>query len=122
MVLGRVALAFVAPAMAKQRQEMVQRVDALTDTLTGTPQRRALDEFIDVLQNKAFLASKLSVLFFDLDHFKDVNDTFGHETVTAHRKSLPRRPRNIRGPRQKACTGGEEFAAVPPGRPGRRSG
>lgn len=117
MVVGRVALAFVVLAMAKQRQEMVQRVDALTDTLTGLPNRRALYDSIDALeQNKAFLASKLSVLFFDLDHFKDVNDTFGHETGDRVLKVFAATAaKHLEGRGTIARTGGEEFAAVLPG-------
>jgi diguanylate cyclase (GGDEF)-like protein len=117
MVLGRVALAFVMLAMAKQRQEMVQRVDALTDTLTGLPNRRALYESIDALeQNKAFLANKLSVLFFDLDHFKDVNDTFGHETGDRVLKIFAATAaKHLKGRGTIARTGGEEFAAMLPG-------
>jgi len=118
MVLGRVALAFVVLAMAKQRQEMVQRVDALTDTLTGLPNRRALYESIDTLeQNKAFRASKLSVLFFDLDHFKDVNDTFGHEIGDRVLKVFAATAtKHLKGRGTIARMGGEEFAAVVPGR------
>jgi len=117
MVLGRVALAFVVLAMAKQRQEMVQRVDALTDTLTGLPNRRALYESIDALeQNKAFQASKLSVLFFDLDHFKDVNDTFGHEIGDRVLKVFAATAaKRLKGYGTIARMGGEEFAAVVPG-------
>jgi len=117
MVIVRIALAFVVLSMAKQRQEMEQRVHALTDTLTGLPNRRALYESIDSLEQKRPLhTGPLSVLFFDLDHFKDVNDTFGHEmgdyalklfaiTATEHLddRSLIAR------------MGGEEFAAVLPG-------
>jgi diguanylate cyclase (GGDEF)-like protein len=118
MVLVRVALAFVVLAMAKQRQEMVQRVEALTDTLTGMPNRRALCESIDALeqkQNKAFQASQLSVLFFDLDHFKDVNDTFGHDTGDRVLKLFAgTAAKCLKGRSMIARTGGEEFAAVLP--------
>jgi diguanylate cyclase (GGDEF)-like protein len=117
MVMVRIALAFVVLAMAKQRQEMEQRVNALTDTLTGLPNRRALYESIDTFErNRVFKTGSISVLFFDLDHFKDVNDTFGHETgdcvlmlfaatAEAHLKDLCLIAR----------LGGEEFAAVLPG-------
>ena len=41
------------PLMAKERQELEQRVDALTDALTGLPNRRALFEVADALgQNR----------------------------------------------------------------------
>jgi predicted signal transduction protein with EAL and GGDEF domain len=50
MVIVRIALAFVVLAMAKARQEMEQRVYALTDTLTGLPNRRALYDKLDALE------------------------------------------------------------------------
>jgi diguanylate cyclase (GGDEF)-like protein len=114
MVIVRIALAFVVLNMAKQRQEMEQRVHALTDTLTGLPNRRALYETLDVLERKRRLkAQPISVLIFDLDHFKDINDTFGHEVgdrilrvfaVTAAER--------LKSGSMLARMGGEEFAAV----------
>ncbi len=117
MVTARVALAFVVLAMAKQRQEMQQRVDALTDTLTGLPNRRALYDSIDALeQDKTFQGSEISVLFFDLDHFKDVNDTFGHETGDCVLKLFAATAAEyLKGRGTIARMGGEEFAAVLPG-------
>lgn len=114
VVVMRIALAFVVLAMAKQRQEMEQRLSALTDSLTGLPNRRALYESLDAFEEGIDARTgPLSVLFFDLDHFKTINDTFGHETgddvlklfaATAHR-CLPRCSIVAR-------MGGEEFAAV----------
>jgi len=53
---------------------------AHTDPLTKTNNRAALD---DSLQREILLAKRnatdLSIIFFDIDHFKDVNDTYGHE-------------------------------------------
>lgn len=48
---------------------------AVTDTLTGLGNRRAMDEVLDHLVSRA---SPFSVMHIDLDHFKQVNDTFGH--------------------------------------------
>ena len=93
---------------SRQAQSLVQanrKVSELarTDTLTNLPNRRA---FVDRL-NEAFAASRrgagpFAVLYFDLDHFKDVNDTLGHPTgdllllqVAARLKSV--RPRDRRG-------------------------
>jgi diguanylate cyclase (GGDEF)-like protein len=78
-VLLRVALAFVVLSMAKERQE--QRMDALTDSLMGLPNRRALFEVADDIGQRRILGrvTPVSVLIFDLDHFKETNDTFGHD-------------------------------------------
>src|SRR5437879_2792134 len=52
---------------------------AKTDTLTGLPNRRALDEFFRKTQIAAMEKGEpLSVLLIDIDHFKRFNDTFGH--------------------------------------------
>ena len=43
-LLLRIALAFIVLAMAKERRALEQRIEALTDALTGLPNRRALFE------------------------------------------------------------------------------
>ncbi len=48
------------------------RTAVATDHLTGLPNRRALDEF------RAGATVPVAVVMFDLDHFKSVNDTYGH--------------------------------------------
>jgi diguanylate cyclase (GGDEF)-like protein len=116
-VLLRIALAFIVLSMAKERQELEQRVDALTDSLTGLPNRRALFEAADALgQNRDFKGDAVSVLLFDLDHFKETNDRFGHAfgdrvlklfATTASGK--------LNGGSIVARLGGEEFAAILPG-------
>jgi predicted signal transduction protein with EAL and GGDEF domain len=69
----RTALAFIVLAMAKERRELERRLDALTDPLTGLPNRRALIEAAEELRQQ--------VLLFDLDHFKEINDTYGPATT-----------------------------------------
>jgi diguanylate cyclase (GGDEF)-like protein len=113
-LLLRIALAFIVLSMAKERQELEQRVDALTDSLTGLPNRRALFEAADALgQDRDRRGDAVSVLIFDLDHFKETNDRFGHAlgdrvlklfatTASAH----------LNGGSIVARLGGEEFAAI----------
>lgn len=116
--LGRMALAFIVLAMVKERQELKQRIDALTDPLTGLPNRRALFEAADRLaEHSHYLkGDPISVLVFDLDHFKKINDTFGHRIGD---RVLQRFALTMS---QKLATGsilgrlgGEEFAAILPG-------
>ncbi len=113
-VLLRVALSFLVLAMAKERQELKQRVGALTDPLTGLPNRRALFEAADLLSHNRGLVKgqPVSVLIFDLDRFKETNDCFGHAvgdrvlkifaaTLTQQlAQGLHRRPRRRRGIRR----------------------
>lgn len=79
-LLLRIALAFIVLSMAKERRELEQRAEALTDALTELPNRRALFEAADALsQDRELKGGALSMLIFDLDHFKETNDRFGHE-------------------------------------------
>jgi diguanylate cyclase (GGDEF)-like protein len=93
-----------------QQVGLVQvRTEALTDQLTGLPNRRAL---LNELEDRAHLSGHHLVLI-DLDRFKDVNDTLGHEsgdallTVVAQRLS-----RCLRTDDVLARLGGDEFAVV----------
>ncbi|ACS78610.1 diguanylate cyclase with PAS/PAC and GAF sensors [Maridesulfovibrio salexigens DSM 2638] len=64
----------------RKREEERLRAEAITDPLTGVTNRRLfehrLQEFIDHSINEG---TELSVLFFDIDHFKELNDKYGHQ-------------------------------------------
>ena len=117
-LLGRIALAFVVLALVKERQEIQQRVFALTDALTGLPNRRALFESAHALaeERRRLERGPISVLVFDLDHFKRINDTYGHRVgdrvlqVFSATMSCNLEAGSIVG-----RLGGEEFAAILPG-------
>jgi diguanylate cyclase (GGDEF)-like protein len=117
-LLGRIALAFAVLAMQKEREELKQRIDALTDPLTGLPNRRALFEAAETLgqHSKYLKGDPVSVLVFDLDHFKRINDTYGHRLgdrvlqLFARTLSDKLESGSILG-----RLGGEEFAAILPG-------
>jgi diguanylate cyclase (GGDEF)-like protein len=117
MLLLRIALAFVVLSMAKERQETEQRTDALTDALTSLPNRRALFEAADALgQERGTLGGPISVLIFDLDHFKQVNDRFGHAQGDRVLKLFAIKSKEyLNGTSVVARLGGEEFAAILPG-------
>jgi len=66
-------------AMSKERLELEQRTKAQTDPLTGALNRRAfMGRGERLLQRHAYERAPLCLLFLDLDHFKSLNDRFGH--------------------------------------------
>lgn len=91
---------------------------AVTDPLTGLANRRALDSRLASEWQRAMREHEpLSVLFFDIDHFKIFNDTYGHGagddvlTLVAERIAAGTR----RTSDMAARYGGEEFTVVLPG-------
>ena len=66
-------------AMTKERLELDQRLKAQTDPLTGALNRRAfMSRGGRLLRRHAVEKEPLCLLFLDLDHFKSLNDRFGH--------------------------------------------
>lgn len=92
---------------------------AMTDPLTGAYTRRSGTEALDLMFRLATLSGKpLAVAFFDLDHFKSINDTYGHE---AGDKALQTLVEALKGGLRRGDIlvrwGGEEFIAVLPDMP-----
>jgi diguanylate cyclase (GGDEF)-like protein len=100
-----------------QRLSSVKK-EATHDTLTGLVNRRYFEERVTAEAQKAFLnGTGLSIIMVDIDHFKRVNDTFGHAAgdkvlreVASLLKSSVRRQDDM-----VARYGGEEFVLVLPG-------
>jgi diguanylate cyclase (GGDEF)-like protein len=73
-------LPFLRVAMSKERAELEQRKAALTDSLTGVANRRAFfDRGGPLLDWSLADRRPAALLLFDLDRFKEVNDTAGHQ-------------------------------------------
>ena len=89
---------------------------ATTDHLTGLWNRRYLDQAVTAAI--AAMPAEICILAIDLDRFKAVNDTFGHEAGDLVIQEAGRRIREACGPHAVvARIGGDEFAAlVPEGR------
>ncbi len=87
---------------------------ALRDPLTGLANRRLLDELlIGAIDRSKRSGRDLSVAFLDLDGFKNVNDTFGHETGDRVLNEVVRRMlATVRATDVVARVGGDEFVIV----------
>jgi two-component system cell cycle response regulator len=89
---------------------------ALTDSLTGVFNRRYVNAHLPRLLERAIDSHKpVSVLMFDIDHFKVVNDTYGHAIGDeVLREVSARASRNLRTFDLVARLGGEEFIVILP--------
>ncbi|GLQ57508.1 PleD family two-component system response regulator [Devosia nitrariae] len=89
---------------------------AVTDELTGLYNRRYFDRHLAVMLGKAQAQDReLAVMLLDIDHFKSVNDTHGHDAGDAVLKEFAQRlRRNIRGVDLACRFGGEEFVVLMP--------
>jgi diguanylate cyclase (GGDEF)-like protein len=86
---------------------------ALSDVLTGLPNRRYLEMFLDKTWAAARRGRKLSLVFLDIDHFKQVNNDHGHAEGDRVLKSLGQvLSERTRRMDLSGRFGGEEFVAV----------
>lgn len=75
----RETVAQAAPVLGNLRNLAVVEVRAATDTLTGLPNRRALQDMLrHMVAQSERTAMPLAALMCDVDHFKQINDRFGH--------------------------------------------
>jgi diguanylate cyclase (GGDEF)-like protein len=117
VMLYIVGTAFIVLVLSKERSVRIHKDAASTDELTGLLNRRgflaAAQAIVARFEKKR---EPLTVLMFDLDHFKKINDRFGHATgdhtlrLFALIAGLNMRTSDVLG-----RLGGEEFVAILPG-------
>ena len=92
------------------------RAESLTDPLTGLGNRKYFDRSIEsAVQNALADGEPLSLLMFDIDHFKSFNDSYGHLTGDQVLRLVGMSlKQTIKGQDITARYGGEEFAVVLP--------
>jgi diguanylate cyclase (GGDEF)-like protein len=113
-LLFTISVAFILLAMAKERTELRHRTAAMIDPLTGLANRRSfLQDGVALAARHAASPKPATVLLMDLDHFKSINDRFGHalgDNVLTIFADVARQ--NVRNTDMIGRLGGEEFAAV----------
>lgn len=114
MPLINVYLREAAPVLETKRLMDSLRDSTLRDPMTGLNNRRFLEEYVEVLvagiQRKR---SQVAILMLDLDYFKMVNDTYGHDAGDAVLKALAGVLRqSVRASDLVIRYGGEEFLII----------
>jgi diguanylate cyclase (GGDEF)-like protein/PAS domain S-box-containing protein len=96
--------------------ESQARFLAMHDALTGLPNRRLFMQRLDnALRQAETEAGRVALLFMDLDRFKPINDSLGHEAGDQVLRNLARRlEQSLRSMDTIARLGGDEFAAIAP--------
>ena len=114
-VLYAVGTAFIVLLLVKDHSVGVYRHAASTDFLTGLLNRRAfLENALKLCAQQAEGDKPVTLMMFDLDHFKSINDRFGHavgdDVLRVFADYDPQKHAHERHPRPPM--GGEEFAAI----------
>jgi diguanylate cyclase (GGDEF)-like protein len=94
-----------------------EKQNALQDALTGLANRRAFDESLErAIAREDRQQGRFALLLMDIDHFKKLNDTYGHPAGDAAlRNTATSLVQLLRKGDQAARYGGEEFAVILPG-------
>ena len=116
-IIYAVGTAFIVLLLVKDHHLHVYRRAATTDHLTGLPNRRAfMQGAAELCARQGRRGEAVTLMMFDLDHFKSINDRFGHAVgdealkVVAGVLNTSMRANDIIG-----RLGGEEFAVIVPG-------
>lgn len=110
----------LALSLSKSEEELKQMVSlykslSLHDELTSLPNRRYLQNAFNQYKSSTEAAAKYALMVVDLDHFKRVNDRYGHQTGDLVLKEVSELLKNnIRKNDVVARVGGEEFVILLP--------
>lgn len=108
-------------AVALRNADLLDRLraQATIDPLTGCHNRRGFDELLAVEMSRAQRYGRpMCLVLLDIDHFKRINDDFGHEAGDHALQRIGRTVRHAFRATDSACRyGGEEFAVIFPETP-----
>jgi diguanylate cyclase (GGDEF)-like protein len=113
-LLFPISISFILMAMAKERTELSHKNAAKLDPLTGLPNRRAFLQDAEQLRSmRIALGKSIAVLMIDLDHFKSINDRYGHSVGDRVLQMFAATTReSLKSFDLIGRLGGEEFAVV----------
>jgi diguanylate cyclase (GGDEF)-like protein len=116
LILYAVGTVFVIFMLVSERTVTAHRTAASTDPLTGMLNRRGFSEACGrVIEREAKAGRPVTVMIFDIDHFKSINDRFGHPAGDEILKLFSTIVmNNLRISDLSGRIGGEEFAALLP--------
>jgi diguanylate cyclase len=111
---AKIFSAFLHDITERKLAEEIREREALLDALTGLPNRRALFELLPKAIERSNRSGKtMGILFLDLDDFKAVNDTLGHDAGDSLLKEIARRLRDcVRQTDTAIRLSGDEFTVV----------
>lgn len=120
-ITGAICVAIDATERVQAQAERAQAEDArhyqaLHDILTGLPNRTSLQkELEEELASAKSDGGNMALLMMDMDHFKEINDTFGHDLGDLLLQQVGERIRQVAHPLYTvARLGGDEFALLLP--------
>lgn len=111
---GHLSRAFYQVSRQQQMAERNLQRLATTDALTGAHNRRMFDEFFPQALKRAIRSGQqIGLAVLDIDHFKDINDTYGHQAGDAVLVQFADRLRQaVRSTDTVARIAGDEFVIV----------
>jgi diguanylate cyclase (GGDEF)-like protein len=100
-------------ALARVYSHQAAESEARTDQLTQLPNRRYFDEYCRLLASRRRSTDRVSILAVDVDHFKNLNDQYGHQVGDVVLRSIANAIQfSVREEDVPVRSGGEEFMVL----------